>query len=40
MRIWADRLGPILNQKVGGHLGFIPGRDGTENILNQQILMD
>jgi hypothetical protein len=37
MRIWADRLGPILNQIVGGHqLGFIPGRDGRENILNLQ----
>lgn len=41
MRVWADRLGPALHQIIGGHqLGFIPGRDGRENILNLQILMD
>jgi hypothetical protein len=32
MRIWAGRLGPILNQIVRGHqLGFIPGRDGRDS---------
>ena len=41
MRVWANRLGPILGKIIGGHqLGFIPGRDGRENVLNLQILMD
>ena len=41
MRVWANRLGPILHSIVGGHqLGFIPGRDGRENILNTQAFID
>jgi hypothetical protein len=41
MRIWANRLGPMLNSVVGGHqLGFIPGRDGRENVINEQFLID
>jgi hypothetical protein len=38
VRVWADRLGPILADKIGHHQrGFIPGRDGRENIINVQI---
>ena len=41
MRIWANLLGPILHNMVGGHqLGFIPSRDGRENIINTQFLID
>ncbi len=41
MKVWAGRLGPILNCVVGPHqLGFIPGRDGRENVLNIQMLVD
>ena len=41
MRIWANRLGPILHNIVEGHqLGFIPKRDGKENIINAQFMID
>ena len=41
MRVWANRLGPILNDIIKPHQkGFIPGRDGRENILALQFLMD
>jgi exonuclease III len=41
MRCWANRLGPILADKIGHHQrGFIPGRDGRENIINVQLVMD
>jgi hypothetical protein len=41
MRVWANRLGPILAQKIGHHQrGFIPGRDGRENIVNVQMIID
>jgi hypothetical protein len=34
-------LGPILAKKIGHHLrGFIPGRDGRENIINVQMIID
>ena len=41
MKVWAEKLGKILNQVVGQHqLGFIPGRDGRENILSTQLIVD
>jgi hypothetical protein len=41
IRVWANRLGPILAKKIGHHQrGFIPGRDGRENIINVQIIID
>ena len=41
MRAWANRLGPILAELVGHHQrGFIPGRDGRENIINVQLIID
>jgi len=41
MRVWANRLGPILAKKIGHHQrGFIPGRDGRENIINVQMIID
>lgn len=41
MRCWANRLGPILAKHIGNHQrGFIPGRDGRENIINVQLIMD
>ena len=41
MRVWANRLGPILARLMGHHQrGFIPGRDGRENIINVQLIMD
>jgi hypothetical protein len=41
MRVWANRLGPILAKKIGHHQqGFIPGRDGRENIINVQLIID
>lgn len=41
MRIWANRLGNILADKIGQHQrGFIPGRDGRENIVNVQLIID
>jgi hypothetical protein len=41
MRVWANRLGPILANKIGHHQrGFIPGRDGGENIINVQMIID
>ena len=41
MRCWADRVGPLLATKIGEHQrGFIPGRDGRENILNVQLVID
>jgi hypothetical protein len=41
MRVWANRLGPILANKIGHHQrGFIPGRDGHENIINVQMIID
>ena len=33
MRVWANRMGPILSKWIGHHqLGFIPTQDGRENI--------
>jgi hypothetical protein len=41
MRVWANRLGPILARKIGHHQrGFIPERDGRENIINVQMIID
>jgi hypothetical protein len=41
MRVWANRLGFILANKTGYHQrGFIPGRDGHENIINIQMIID
>ena len=41
MRCWANRLGPILADKIGHHQrGFIPGRDGRDNIINVQLITD
>jgi hypothetical protein len=41
IRVWANRLGPILARKIGHHQrGFIPGRDGQENIINVQMIID
>lgn len=41
MRIWANRLGPILAKLIGHHQrGFIPTRDGRENIINVQMIID
>jgi hypothetical protein len=41
MRVWANRLGPILAWKIGHYQrGFIPGRDGRENIINMQMIID
>jgi hypothetical protein len=41
MRVWANRLGPILANKIGHHQrGFILGRDGWENIINIQMIID
>jgi hypothetical protein len=41
IRVWANRLGPILAKKIGYHQrGFIPGRDGRENIINVQMIID
>ena len=41
MRIWANRLGPILAEIIGHHQrGFIPTRDGRENIITAQLVAD
>jgi hypothetical protein len=41
MRVWANKLGPILANKIGYHQkGFIPGKDGRENIINIQMIID
>jgi hypothetical protein len=41
MSVWANRLGPILARKISHHQrGFIPGRDGRENIVNVQMVID
>ena len=41
MRVWANRMSPILAKWIGHHQrGFIPTRDGRENILNVQLLID
>jgi hypothetical protein len=41
MRVWANRLGPILARKIGHHQrGFIPGRDSRENIVNVQMIIE
>jgi hypothetical protein len=41
MRVWSNRLGPILANKIGHHQReFIPDRDGRENIINVQIIID
>jgi hypothetical protein len=41
MRVCANRLGPILARKIGHHQRrFIPGRDGRENIINIQMVID
>ena len=35
MRVWTNRMGPILAKRIGHHQrGFIPMRDGRENIIN------
>ena len=41
MRVWANRMGPILSKWISHHQrGFIPTQDGRESIINVQILMD
>ena len=41
MRVWANRMGPVLAKWIGHHQrGFIPMRDGRENIINVQLLID
>jgi hypothetical protein len=41
MRVWANRLGPILAWKIGQQQrGFIPGRDNRENIVNVQMIIN
>ena len=41
MRVWANRMGPILSKRIGHHQrGFIPSQDGRENIINVQLLID
>ena len=41
MRVWANRLGPILADLIGEHQrGFIPGRDGRENVITAQLIID
>ena len=41
MRVWANRMGPVLVNRIGHHQrGFIPTRDGRENIINVQLLIN
>ena len=41
MRVWANRMGPILAKRIGhNQRGFIPTRDGRENIINVQLLIN
>ena len=41
LQVWAMRLGPIMNDIIGEHQrGFIPGRDGRENIIVMQAIAD
>ena len=41
MRVWANRMGPILAKRIRHHQrGFILTRDGRENIINVQLLID
>ena len=41
MRVWANRMGPILAKRIGHHQrGFISTQDGRENIINVQLLID
>jgi hypothetical protein len=41
LNVWASRLGPILNEIIGEHQkGFIPARDGRENVIVVQAAMD
>jgi hypothetical protein len=41
MRVGADKLGPILANKIRCHQWvFIPGRDDRENIINVQMIID
>ena len=41
LRVWAGRLGPILNEIIGEHQrGFIPRRDGHENVIVMQAVVD
>ena len=41
LRVWANRLGKILSRIIGPHQkGFIPGRDGRENIITVQACID
>ena len=41
LNVWARRLGGILNEIVGEHQkGFIPGRDGRENVIVVQACLD
>jgi hypothetical protein len=41
MRIWANILGLILANKIGHHQrGFILGRNGQENIINIQMIIN
>lgn len=40
-RIWAKRLDTVLKKNIGQHQkGFISGRDGRENILSVQMLIE
>ena len=41
MRVWANRMGPILAKRIAHHQrGFIPTQDGRENIINVQLLIN
>ena len=41
LNVWAKRLGGVLNDIIGEHQkGFIPGRDGRENVIVVQACMD
>ena len=41
MRVWANRLGPILNEIIRSHQkGFIPSKDDRENVIHAQLVLD
>jgi hypothetical protein len=41
IRVWANRLGPILARKICHHQRrFIPGRNRQKNIINIQMIID